>query len=122
MSYPDYEPYKRRAGIALAAEGTSAGAWKPQDVVSSPSANVELERALLQRGVGALEADRDRCADCGRTPLTGEQVHLYSGRQHVIVCELCRWRHSDPPVATELVRHCEHGHAVRLTVRVARAA
>jgi hypothetical protein len=78
-------------------------------------------RALLQRGVGALEADRNRCADCRRTPLTGEQVHLYAGRQHVIVCELCRWRHADPPVATELVRHCEHGHAVRLTARVGRA-
>ena len=49
-----------------------------------------FERLLLRRGVGALEADRDRCADCGRTPLTGEQVHLYDGRKGGIVCELCR--------------------------------
>jgi hypothetical protein len=84
--------------------------------MSSPSAHVEqLERVLLRRGLGALEADRDRCADCGRTPLTGEQVHLYAERQNRIVCELCRRRHSDAPVASELVRHCEHGHAVRLT-------
>lgn len=82
----------------------------------SPSPHVEqFERVLLRRGVGALEADRDRCADCGRTPLTGELVHLYAGRAHGIVCELCRWRHEDAPAATELVRHCEHGHAVRLT-------
>ena len=40
----------------------------------------QLERHLLRRGVGALEADRDRCADCGRTPLTGEHVHLYDSR------------------------------------------
>jgi hypothetical protein len=84
--------------------------------MSSSSAHVEqFERVLLRRGVGALEADRNRCADCGRTPLTGEQVHVYAARQDHIVCELCRWRHSDTPVASELVRHCEHGHAVRLT-------
>ena len=39
----------------------------------------QLERHLLRRGLGALEADRDCCADCGRTPLTGEHVHLYDG-------------------------------------------
>jgi hypothetical protein len=78
-----------------------------------------FERTLLRRGVGALEANRDRCADCGRTPLTGEQVHLYEGRKRGIVCELCRQLRSEAPVATELVRHCEHGHTVRLTVRAA---
>ncbi len=50
----------------------------------------QLERVLLMRGLGALEADRSRCADCGRTPLTGEHVHLYGGRRSEIVCELCR--------------------------------
>ena len=75
----------------------------------------QFERVLLRRGVGALQADRDCCADCGRTPLTGEQVHLYAGHPNRIVCELCRWRYRDAPVASELVRHCEHGHAVRLT-------
>jgi hypothetical protein len=84
--------------------------------ISPPKVN-RLERLLLRRGVGALEADRDRCADCGRTPLTGEQVHLYDGRKGGIVCELCRPLRREAPVATELVRHAEHGHAVRLTVR-----
>jgi hypothetical protein len=79
----------------------------------------QFERVLLRRGVGALEADRNRCADCGRTPLTGEQVHLYDGRRGGIVCELCRPVRREPPVATELVRHCEHGHTVRLTRRAA---
>jgi hypothetical protein len=26
---------------------------------------------------------------------------------------------SEAPVASEIVRHCEHGHAVRLTARAA---
>ena len=33
-----------------------------------PVTDVEqLERVLLQRGVGELEAGRNSCADCGRT-------------------------------------------------------
>jgi hypothetical protein len=88
---------------------------KPQAIVPTASSHLELEQRLLRNGVGALEADRDRCSDCGRTPLTGELVHLYAGRPQQIVCELCRWRRRDTPVASELVRHCEHGHAVRLT-------
>ena len=74
---------------------------------------------MLRRGLGALEADRSRCADCGRTPLTGEQVHLYDGRRGGIVCELCRPLRREAPLASELVRHAEHGHTVRLTVRAA---
>jgi hypothetical protein len=74
----------------------------------------QLELLLLRRGVGALEADRDRCADCGRTPLVGEHVHLHA-RIQGIVCELCSSLRHEHPVATELVRHSEHGHTVRLT-------
>jgi hypothetical protein len=77
-----------------------------------------LERVLLRRGLGALEADRNCCSDCGRTPLTGEHVHVYASpslQRHRLVCELCRRAHRDPPLASELVRHCEHGHTVRLT-------
>lgn len=88
--------------------------------MASVATHVErLERHLLHRGVGALEADRDRCADCGRTPLTGEHVHIYDGRHGGLVCELCRALRREPPAASELVRHCEHGHTVRLTARAA---
>jgi hypothetical protein len=79
----------------------------------------QFERFLLRRGVGALQADRDRCTDCGRTPLTGEHVHLYDGRAGGVVCELCRMLRREAPVASEIVRHCEHGHTVRLTARAA---
>jgi hypothetical protein len=82
----------------------------------------QLQRVLLRRGVGALTESRAECIDCGRTPLTGEHVHLYDGRRAGIVCELCRTLRRESPVASELVRHCEHGHAVRLTVRVGRPA
>jgi hypothetical protein len=79
----------------------------------------QFERHMLRRGLGVLEADRECCADCGRTPLTGEHVHLYDGRHGGVVCELCRTLRRDPPVASEIVRHCEHGHTVRVTARAA---
>jgi hypothetical protein len=89
-------------------------------VIASEVTHVEqLERYMLRRGVGALEADRDRCLDCGRTPLTGEYVHLYNERAVGVVCELCRPLRLEAPVASEIVRHCEHGHTVRLTARAA---
>lgn len=94
-------------------------AAKPQ-TMQSPDSHVEqLERVLLRRGLGVLEADRSCCADCGRTPLVGEQIHLYSEKQQWIVCELCRPRRRESPLASELVRHFEHGHTVRLTARAA---
>ena len=79
----------------------------------------QLEMLLLHRGLGALEADRSRCADCGRTPLTGELVHAFAGRRTSLVCELCRPRRREAPIASEIMRHCEHGHAVCLTARAA---
>jgi hypothetical protein len=84
--------------------------------MAAPATDVQrLEGVLRRRGIGALEAERDRCADCGRTPLTGERVHLYAEQGRRIVCELCRLLRREAPVASELVRHCEHGHTVRLT-------
>ena len=78
-----------------------------------------LEERLLRNGVDALEADRNRCLDCGRTPLIGEHVHLYDAGGPGIVCELCRMLRRDRPVASEIVRHSERGLAVRLSARAA---
>jgi hypothetical protein len=75
-----------------------------------------LERELLRRGVGVLTADRHRCADCGRSPLVGERVHLYDRDE--IVCELCRPLRRAEPVGSDCVRHAGHGQ----TVRIRRAA
>lgn len=78
----------------------------------------ELERSLLRRAVGTLTAGRHRCSDCGRTPLTGELVHLYRDRLG-IVCELCRPRLAELPVSSRTVRHTELGRTVRLVAHAA---
>jgi hypothetical protein len=78
----------------------------------------QLERRLLRRGLRILSDDRHRCVDCSRTPLVGEQVHLYE-RVSGVVCELCRQLRSSAPLASEVVRHSELGHTVRLTARAA---
>jgi len=46
-------------------------------------------------------------------------VHIYEGLPEPVVCELCRPLRRESPLASELVRHCEHGHAVRLMARAA---
>ena len=79
----------------------------------------QLERRLLRQGVDALEEDRNRCSGCGRSPLIGESVHRYEGRVRGILCELCRALRSEPPVASDVVRHFERGHAVRVIARAA---
>jgi hypothetical protein len=87
--------------------------------MSTVAEDVErLERLLLMRGLGALEAERACCADCGRTPLIGEHAHLYESRRgSEVVCELCRQLRREVPLASELVRHAEHGQTVRITAR-----
>jgi hypothetical protein len=109
----------RKRGTAHGSAGAGAGAANSDEMTSTATHVERLERVLLRRGLGALEADRHSCADCGRTPLTGERVHLYSGREERIVCALCRPSRREAPVAEEIVRHCEHGHTVRLTARAA---
>lgn len=77
----------------------------------------DLERHLLRRGVDELVASRHACVDCGRTPLVGERYHRYArGR---VVCELCRPQHADAPQTSDVMRHPERGHAVRLRARPA---
>lgn len=75
----------------------------------------DLESVLLRQSVGALEADRSCCDDCGRTPLLGEHVYLYGGRRTRTVCELCRMLRRDAPLESAVVRHACHGHSVRIT-------
>lgn len=76
-----------------------------------------FERVLLRHGVGALTADRDCCADCHRTPLIGERIYLFEGGD--LVCELCRPLRRQPALGSDVVRHSEYGHTVRLTARAA---
>jgi hypothetical protein len=75
----------------------------------------DLEAALLRKGVGALEAGRHTCADCGRTPLVGERIFRF--HRHGTVCELCRRLRPAEPDGVEVVQHSERGHTVRLVLR-----
>ena len=77
----------------------------------------DLERALLRNSVLRLEAGRDRCRNCHRSPLVGEHMFVYAdGRA---VCELCRAARPDEPAEVHLVRATQAGHTV---LRVTRAA
>ena len=77
-----------------------------------------LDILLLRRSVGAAAAARRRCVHCHRTPLVGEQVHIYEGAAgERLVCDLCRRHRRETPARTQLV----HADAER-TVRVRRAA
>jgi hypothetical protein len=84
--------------------------------LTSALSEEDLERELLRKSVGALSAERCSCADCGRTPLVGEHIHVYPRER--VVCELCRMLRRGSPERSELVRHSEAG----LTVRLRRAA
>jgi hypothetical protein len=77
----------------------------------------DLERELLRKGVGAREAGRRLCSDCGRSPLVGERVHIYA--RGAVVCELCRPRRRTAPERSQVVPHTERGHTVRLRERAA---
>ena len=77
----------------------------------------DLERALLRKGVGAREAGRRQCSDCGRSPLVGERIHIYA--RGAVVCELCRPHRRRAPEFSQVVPHSERGHTVRLRERAA---
>ena len=62
----------------------------------------DLERELLRKATLALRDSSTRCRDCGRTPLTGERVHVYT-RGHR-VCELCRPLRREAPERSVMVR------------------
>ncbi len=78
-----------------------------------------LDVLLLRRSVGALAARRVRCVHCRRTPLVGEQVHVYESTSgDRIVCALCRHHRRATPARTELV-HAGEDRNVRVRPRAA---
>jgi hypothetical protein len=85
-----------------------------ETMASATADREKLELLLLRRGIGALEADRTSCADCGRTPLVGEQVYVYGGRRPRTVCELCSTLRQEEPQVSAAVRHAAHGRTVRV--------
>jgi hypothetical protein len=83
----------------------------------SPVDSSDLEMRLFRKGLGQLSAGREHCAQCGRTPLTGERIHHYGSSD--VVCDLCRADRPDAPDHVEIVRHSERGHTVKLRARAA---
>ncbi|HEY2439810.1 MAG TPA: hypothetical protein VG371_00375 [Solirubrobacteraceae bacterium] len=74
---------------------------------------IDLELALLRRGLDERLAGSERCTCCQRTPLVGERVYIYASG--IIACALCRRRRRDAPRQTRLVHGPEFGHTMRIT-------
>jgi hypothetical protein len=74
---------------------------------------LELELALLRRGLDERLAGSERCSCCHRTPLVGERVYVYASG--TIACELCRNQQREPPQQTRTVHGPEFGHTMRIS-------
>jgi hypothetical protein len=74
---------------------------------------LDLELALLRRGLDERLAGSERCGCCNRTPLVGEQVYVFSSG--VIACALCREDQPGSPLRIRTVHGPEFGHTMRIT-------
>jgi hypothetical protein len=74
---------------------------------------LDLELALLRRGLDERLAGSERCTCCHRTPLVGERVYVYGSG--TIACELCRGRQREDPLESRTVHGPEFGHTMRIT-------
>lgn len=73
---------------------------------------LDLELALLRRGLDERLAGSERCTCCHRTPLVGERVYLYASG--TIACELCRGGQHSAPQDDRIVHGPEFGHTMRI--------
>ena len=72
---------------------------------------LQLERALLRRGMRERRASRTGCIRCRRTPLVGERVYLIEPGK--LLCELCRPRAEATPDDWTFVHGPEFGHTLK---------
>jgi hypothetical protein len=77
--------------------------------------DMQLELALLRRGVDQRAAGRERCGRCERTPLIGERVYVYRGGS--ILCELCRVLERETPLQSRIMHGPEFGHTMKIADR-----
>ena len=73
---------------------------------------LDLELALLRRGLDERLAGSERCGCCNRTPLVGERVFVYSSG--LIACQLCSDTRRESPQESRIV----HGPAFGSTMRI----
>jgi len=76
---------------------------------------LDLELALLRRGLDERLAGSERCTCCNRTPLVGEHVYVYESG--TISCELCREARGEQPLGARIVHGPEFGHTMRIIDR-----
>jgi hypothetical protein len=78
----------------------------------------DLAAMLVRSSIGTLSSPDSSCADCRRTPLAGERLHVLDGGRRL--CDLC---FADLPEERRLAVRTERVHASerRLSV-VPRAA
>ncbi len=71
-----------------------------------------LQSVLLRKSVTMLSRSCVRCSACGRTPLTGEQLHVFTESQgEKTVCSLCISTHPDGEYGTVLRSERVHANA-----------
>jgi hypothetical protein len=73
---------------------------------------LDLELALMKRGLDGLSATCQRCGHCHRSLLVGERVYLYESG--VARCELCRARERSAPSDSHTIHGPEFGHTLRV--------
>ncbi|MDX6668837.1 MAG: hypothetical protein QOK04_2217 [Solirubrobacteraceae bacterium] len=89
---------------------------EPLHMASAPRTPPTLDDEIMRRALITFSAGACHCADCRRTPLVGERVHVYDDGR--VYCELCRAHRREEPIRCERIRG-DFSHAVRLTVRAA---
>lgn len=73
---------------------------------------LDLELALLRRGLDERLAGSERCGCCNRTPLVGERVYVYS--TGTIACQLCSDTLRETPQEVRIVHGPAFGHTMRI--------
>jgi hypothetical protein len=104
---------KSRAAVTPFATATSQAGEEAEERHAP-----QLERVLLRHSVRRMTAGRSNCAECGRSPLVGELLRVYTdkrGYEHPL-CDLCLSGGAAPegePLRAERVRPGERPLAVR---------
>lgn len=73
---------------------------------------LDLELALMRRGLDELAASSQRCDHCHRSLLVGERVYLYESG--LARCALCRSRERSVPSDSHTIHGPEFGHSLRI--------
>jgi hypothetical protein len=93
--------------------GTTQPGPNSRRMTASARDMLDLELALLRRGLDERLAGSERCTCCHRTPLVGERVYVYASG--TIACELCRGSQDGTPQEDRIVHGPEFGHTMRIT-------